>query len=299
MRRNIVPTALTATAVTGLVALTVVASAPAGNAADRPSSAYAIGADGQVPINKTPYVESRDGRERSSSAFELPKNALLSARTATVTAGNDKASVELLDVTIGKGALDQVKLPPDLKKSCASLPATGAEDLPVPDLPLPDLGLPLPDLTTVDLPAKNLPQLCDLLLTPPSSVLGIDSVNVWCAGDRGGVDIGSLTLLGQRIQVPSTEQGAVIPAAPLATVTVNEQAQRADGSFTITGLTINLGDGAQVIRLASATCAKPAAAAKPTPKPTERPVPVPATDVGFPPPAPVPTPVKTHHPVTG
>jgi hypothetical protein len=130
-------------------------------------------------------------------------------------------------------------------------------------------------------------------------VLGIDSVNVWCAGDRGGVDIGSLTLLGQRIQVPSTEQGAVIPAAPLATITVNEQAQRADGSFTITGLTINLGDGAQVVRLASATCAKPAAAAKPTPKPTERPVPVPSTDVGFPPPAPVPTPVKTHHPVTG
>jgi hypothetical protein len=284
--------------VTGLVALTVVASAPAGNAADRPSSAYAIGADGQVPINKTPYVESRDGRERSSSAFELPKNALLSARAATVTAGNDKASVELLDVTVGKGALDQVKLPPELKKSCASLPATGADDLPVPDLPLPDLGLPLPDLTTLDLPAKNLPQLCDLLLTPPSSVLGIDSVNVWCAGDRGGVDIGSLTVLGQRIQIPDTEQGAVIPAAPLATITVNEQARRPDGSFTITGLTINLGDGAQVIRLASATCAKPAA--KPTPKP--RPVPVPSTDVGFPPPAPpapTPTPVKTHHPVTG
>ncbi|ONI73751.1 hypothetical protein BWI15_10015 [Kribbella sp. ALI-6-A] len=299
MRRNIVPTTLTAAAVAGLVALTVVASAPAGNAADRPSSAYAIGADGQVPITKTPYVESRYGRERSSSAFELPKNALLSARTATVTAGNDKAAVELLDVTVGKGALDQVKLPPDLKKSCASLPATGAEDLPVPDLPLPDLGLPLPDLTTGDLPAKNLPQLCDLLLTPPSSVLGIDSVNVWCAGDRGGVDIGSLTLLGQRIQVPSTEQGTVIPAAPLATITVNEQTQRADGSFTITGLTINLGDGAQVIRLASATCAKPAAAAKPTPKPTDRPTLVPSTDVGFPPPAPVPTPVKTHHPVTG
>jgi len=298
MRRNIVPTALTAAAVTGLVALTLVASAPAGNAVDRPSSAYAVGADGQVPVEKTPYVESRDGREHSSSALELPKNPLLSARTATVTAGNDKASVELLDVTLGQGALNQVKLPPELKKSCASLPATGADDLPIPDLPLPDLGLPLPDLSTVDLPVKNLPELCDLLLTPPSSILGIDAINVWCAGDRGGVDVGSLTLLGLKIQIPSTKEGAVIPAAPLATITVNEQSAGADGSFTVTGLTINLGNGAQVIRLASATCAKPAAKPKPTPKPTPT-VPIPGNDVGVPPAAPVPTPVKTHHPVTG
>jgi hypothetical protein len=299
MRRHIVPAATTAAAVTGVVVLTLVTGAQPGNATDRPSSAYAIGADGQVPVSKTPYVESRDGRERSSSALELPKNPLLSARTATVTAGNDKASVELLDVTLGKGALDSVQLPPDLKKSCASLPPTGADDLPVPDLPLPDLGLPLPDLSTVDLPVKNLPDLCNLLLTPPSSLLGIDSVNVWCAGDKGGVDVGSLTLLGQKIQIPGTEQGAVIPAAPLATITVNQQTQAVDGSFTVTGLTINLGDGAQVIRLASATCAKPAAKATPTPKPTLRPEPVPGDDVGYPPAAPVPTPVKTHHPVTG
>ncbi|MBB5834954.1 hypothetical protein [Kribbella italica] len=299
MRRHIVPAVTTAAAVTGVVVLTLVTGAQPGNAADRPSSAYAIGADGQVPVSRTPYVESRDGRERSSSALELPKNPLLSARTATVTAGNDKASVELLDVTLGKGALDSVQLPPDLKKSCASLPATGADDLPVPDLPLPDLGLPLPDLSTVDLPAKNLPDLCNLLLTPPSSILGIDSVNVWCDGDKGGVDIGSLTLLGQKLQIPGTEQGAVIPAAPLATITVNQQTPQTDGSFTVTGLTINLGDGAQVIRLASATCAKPAAKATPTPKPSDRPQPVPSNDVGYPPAAPVPTPVKTHHPVTG
>ncbi|ADB32854.1 hypothetical protein Kfla_3801 [Kribbella flavida DSM 17836] len=299
MRRHLVPTALTATAVTGLVTLTLVAGAPTGNAADRPSSAYAIGADGQVPVQKTPYVESRDGRQRSSSALELPKNALVSARAATVTAGNDKAAVELLDVTVGRGALSTVKLPPELKKSCASLPAQGAGDLPVPDLPLPDLGLPLPGLSTGDLPVKNLPALCDLLLTPPASLLGIDSINVWCAGDRGGVDLGSLTLLGQRIQVPTTEQGATIPAAPLATITVNDQAERSDGSFTVTGLTINLGDGAQVIRLASATCAKPAARPTPTPEPTDPPRPTMPPETEHPPAAPVPSPIKTHHPVTG
>ena len=296
MRRQLVPTITTFAAVTGVVAFTLVASAPVGNAAARASSAYAVSAEGQVPVAKTPYAESLDGKRRSSSALELPQNPLLSVRAGTATAGNDSASVELFDTTIGKGILDQVKLPPDLKKSCANLPATGADDLPIPDLPLPDLGLPLPDLSTIDLPVKNLPDLCNLLLTPPSSLLGIEAVNVWCAGDAGGIDIGALTLLGQRIAVPTTKQGATIPAAPLAEITVNQQTKNSDGSFTITGLTLNLGGGAQTIRLASATCAKPAA--KPTPKPTHPTTTAPPTQNEAPA-APRPTPVKTHHPVTG
>jgi hypothetical protein len=127
-------------------------------------------------------------------------------------------------------------------------------------------------------------------------LLGIESLSVWCSGDQGGVDIGALTLLGQRVAVPTVKQSATIPAAPLATITVNQQTKHADGAFTITGLTINLG-GAQTIRLASATCSKPAA--KPTPKPTHpttHPVPAPEQPA---PAAPTPTPVKTHHPVTG
>ncbi|TCO50125.1 hypothetical protein EV646_102198 [Kribbella antiqua] len=295
MRRQFAPTILTAAAVTGVVAFSLVASSPVGNAAARPSSAYAVSAEGQVPVDKTPYVESLDGKRRSSSALELPKNPLLSVRAGTVTAGNDAASVELFDVTVGPDVLSQVKVPAELKQTCANLPAQGADDLPIPDLPLPDLGLPLPTPSTKDLPAKNLPELCNLLLTPPSSLLGIDAVNVWCSGDDGGVDIGSITLLGQKIAVPTTKQSFTIPAAPLATITVNEQTKRTDGSFTITGLTINLGGGAQVIRLASATCAKPAA--KPTPKPTQPTTP--PTHVDQPPIAPPPTPVKTHHPVTG
>lgn len=295
MRRQLVATITTVAAVTGVVAFTLVASAPVGNAAARASSAYAVSAEGQVPIEKTPYAESLDGKRRSSSALELPKNPLLSVRAGTATAGNDSAAVELFDVVVGPDILSQVKLPPELKKSCASLPAQGADDLPIPKLPLPDLGVPLPDLSTIDLPVKNLPELCKLLLTPPSSLLAIESVNVWCTGDQGGVEIGALTLLGQRIAVPTTKESASIPAAPLATITVNQQAKHSDGSFTITGLTINLGGGAQVIRLASATCAKPAA--KPTPKPTQPTLPVPPPDDA--PAAPVPTPVKTHHPVTG
>ncbi|GAB2652199.1 hypothetical protein [Kribbella swartbergensis] len=295
MRRHFAPTILTAAAVTGVVTFSLVASSPVGNAAARPSSAYAVSAEGEVPIAKTPYAESTDGRRHSSSALELPQNPLLSVRAGTATAGNDSASVELFDVIVGPDVLSQVKVPPELKETCANLPAQGADDLPIPDLPLPNLGLPLPTPSTADLPVKNLPELCNLLLTPPSALLGIDAVNVWCSGDDGGVDIGSLTLLGQTISVPTTKQEVTIPAAPLATITVNERTKRPDGSFTMTGLTINLGNGAQVIRLASATCSTPAA--KHTPKPTPQPtLPAPFDQ---PPAAPAPTPVKTHHPVTG
>jgi hypothetical protein len=296
MRRHFGPTVLTIAAVTGLVTFSLVASAPVGTAASRASSAYGISASGQVPVPKTPYVESPDGKRRTSSALELPKNPLLSLRAGNVSVGNDAASVELFDLTVGPDLLKQIQIPPDLKKSCANLPATGADDLPIPELPLPDLGLPLPKLSTKDLPVKNLPDLCNLLLTPPSSILALDSVNVYCTGDSGAVDIGSLTLLGQKIAIPSTKQSFTIPAAPLAKITVNEQTKAADGSFTITALTIDLGNGTEVLRLASATCAKPAA--PPKPKPTHPTIPQ-QVEPGNVPAAPVPKPVKTHQAVTG
>ncbi|NUR94248.1 MAG: hypothetical protein HOV67_03205 [Kribbellaceae bacterium] len=297
MRRPLTPTVLTAAAVAGVVTFSLVASAPLGNAAARPSSAYAVSADGQVPIPKTPYAESPDGKRQTTSALELPQNPLLSVRAGTATAGNDSASVELFDIVVGPDILSQVKIPPELKQQCANLPATGAGDLPLPDLALPDLGLGLPKLSTKDLPVKNLPDLCNLLLTPPKALLAIDSLNVWCSGAKGGIDIGSLTLLGQTLKVPTTTQGAALPSNPLADIKVNSQAKHSDGAFTVTGLTIELGGGAETINLASATCAKPAPKPKPTPTPpVDHPAP---PQVSTPPAAPVPTPVKTHQAVTG
>ena len=299
--RPTAPTMLTAAAVAGVVTFSLVASAPAGNAAARPSSAYAVSAEGQVPIPKTPYAESLDGKRQTTSALELPQNPLISVRAGTATAGNDSASVELFDIVIGPDILNQVKIPPELKQQCASLPKTGADNLPLPDLALPDLGipdlgLPLPSLSTKDLPVKNLPELCNLLLTPPKALLAIDSLNVWCSGDQGGIDIGSLTLLGQTVKVPTSKQGASLPSNPLATIKVNSQAKHSDGAFTVTGLSINLG-GAETINLASATCAKPAAKPKPKPTPTvDHPAP---PQVETPPAAPVPVPIKTHQAVTG
>src|SRR5690348_8490249 len=130
MRRPLTPTVLTAAAVAGVVTFSLVASAPLGNAAARPSSAYAVSADGQVPIPKTPYAESLDGKRQTTSALELPQNPLLSVRAGTATAGNDSASVELFDIVVGPDILSQVKIPPELKQQCANLPATGAGDLP-------------------------------------------------------------------------------------------------------------------------------------------------------------------------
>jgi hypothetical protein len=298
MRRHFGPTVLTLAAVTGLVTFSLVASTPAGTAVGKPSSAYALSATGQFPVAKTPYAESLDGKRHTTSALELPTNPLLALRAGNATAGNDSASVELFDLTIGPDLLKQIKIPPQLKQQCATLPATGADALPIPDLSLPDLGLPLPKLSTKDLPIKNLPDLCNLLLTPPSSILALDSVSVYCTGDTGAVDIGSLTLLGQKIAIPSLKQGAELPLAPLAKITVNQQAKSSDGSFTITGLTIDLGNGTEVLKLASATCAKPAAA-KPTPKPTKKPTIPQPSEPGNVPAAPVPKPVKTHQAVTG
>ena len=85
MRRKLTPTVLTAAAVAGVVTFSLVASAPVGNAAARPSSAYAVSAEGQVPIPKTPYAESLDGKRQTTSALELPQNPLLSVRAGTAT----------------------------------------------------------------------------------------------------------------------------------------------------------------------------------------------------------------------
>jgi len=283
MRRDLKALAGTAVVVTATASFAVLAGSSAVDARSTTSSAYGVSAAGGLPLDKTPYVESSDGSTHTTSQVELPDNPLLSLRAATISAGNDSASVQLLDVGIGRGGFDQLPEPPDeLKDACAGLRDAGTDDLPlgeVPEIPVP--GFPSLD----DLPASDLQELCNLLLTPPDSVLGVDAVHVWCQGDTGAVDVANLKVLGQAVDVPSTAPNTSLPANPLVGITVNKQTKNADGSFTVEGLVIDLGDGSQTITLGSATCAKPAAKhhASSTPTPT----------------APAPTPVVTTHPVTG
>jgi len=282
MRRDLKALAGTAVVVTATASFAVLAGSSAVDARTTTSSAYGIAAAGALPLDKTPYVESGDGSTVTTSEVELPDNPLLSLRAATVTAGNDSASVELLNVGVGEGGLDQLPEPPqELKDACANLPASpSTDDLPLDQLPeIPIPGFPSPD----ELPASDLQELCNVLLTPPDSVLSVDAVHVFCQGDTGAVEVADLKVLGQAVNIPSTAPNTSLPANPLVGLTLNKQTKHADGSFTVEGLVIDLGDGSQTITLGSATCAKPAATHSPSPTPT----------------APSPTPVVTTHPVTG
>lgn len=290
MRRNLIATAATVAVVTATAGFTVLAGSSGSSAAGTRSSAYAFSAEGPLPIAGTPYVESGDGKTYTASAAELPENPLAELAAGTVSAGNNKASVEMLNVGVGGGVFDQLPdVPPELKAQCDQLPDAGVGDLPVPDLPaIPELPVPgLPDLNDLpdQLPADNLRDLCRLLLTPPSSLLELDMMKVSCNGQQGAVEMGPVTVLGQRFEAPLTQLPA-LPPNPLVNVTVGEETHHPDGSFTITGLKISLGDGAQSITLGSATCAKFKAPTKPNP-------------VDHTPTAPSPTPVPTNLPVTG
>lgn len=247
MRRRVFATAGAAAigAATAVAALAI--GTTTGFAATTTSSAYGVEAIGPLPIEPTPYVESTDGTTKTDSLAKLPDNPLLGLTLAEVSAGDDKASVTLADVALGG---DLPEPPPELVDFCENLPDTPAPDLPLPEPP-DDFPLPGPG----DLPADNLQDFCKLILTPPSSLVEAELIEVSCDGDEGGVKIVGLKILGQEVpdvEVPEPNMG--IPENPLLTLTANKQVKGDDGSFSVTGLEINVGDGAQIINLANATC---------------------------------------------
>ncbi|WP_109509676.1 choice-of-anchor P family protein [Nocardioides speluncae] len=290
MRRNLIATAATVAVVTATAGFAVLAGSSGSTAAGTPSSAYAFAAEGALPFAGQPYVESSDGKTQTANLVELPDNPLAALGAGTVSAGDNKASVEMLNLSVGGGVFDQLpEVPEDLKKQCDALPDTGIGDLPVPELPaIPALPVPgLPDLNDLpdELPADDLRELCRLLLTPPSSLVGLDLLKVSCNGATGTVEMGALTVLGVKVPAPAMTPNTTIPGGPLFTITLNKQTKNADGSFTVKGMEISLGGGAQVITFGNATCAKFTKPTKPTPTNT--------------PTAPSPTPVPTNLPVTG
>ena len=248
------------------------------------SSAYGFKAEGPFPAEPMPSVESRDGSERTVELGAAPENQLVAVAAGTVTAGNQSASVELLDVEVGRGLLAELPdAPPELLELCQNLPEQG---LPTPPDGLPELPIPgLPSLE--DLPAEDLRSLCELILTPPESLLGIDRVRVSCEGRNGSVEVAGLEVAGNEVPTPVLPVDAGIPANPLVTITANRQTENADGSFTVEGLVIDLGDGTQEITLGSATCG--GAVAVPGGRPP----------VEEPPVAEAPQPVPADVPVTG
>lgn len=252
MKRRAIAAAGAATlgAATAVVAL--VASTTVGFAETTTSSAYGIAAEGAIPLEPTPYIESTDGSTQTSNALELPDNPLVSLTAAELTAGDDKASVELLDV----GVLPIGELPEELEGAFEQLKAALQ--------PLCDAGNPIEQIPsnplTDALPgelkdALDPNQLCDALDDPPSALLELGVVRVYCEGDEGGVRLVDVTLLGQKLPIPEApEDLPEFPENPLLTVAVNKQVKGDDGSFSVTGLEITIGGDAQKLTIGNATC---------------------------------------------
>ena len=241
-----------ATAVVALVAGTTVSFAETTT-----SSAYGIAAEGALPFDPTPYVESTDGTAQTNSLLELPEaaEALLGLGVAEVSADDDKASVKLVDLSL----LPLPELPAELEAALKQLSDALKPvcEAPVPELPdIPELpDNPLSDLLDELGNQLDPGKLCDALENPPSSVLELGLVEVYCEGDEGGVKLADVTILGQELPIPEApEDLPEFPENPLLSLAVNKQVQGDDGSFSVTGLEVNIGDGAQVLSIGNATC---------------------------------------------
>ncbi|MGH3518781.1 MAG: choice-of-anchor P family protein [Haloechinothrix sp.] len=261
-------------AITAVTALLI--GSATGYAAPGPSEAYGISADGPIVIEPTPVASSTDGSTVTSTQLELPPNPLVALKAATVTAGDSKASAALLNLALFPGA----ELPDELDPLIKELEGI-CEQLPEEESPVPPPDVPIPGFPESP---ESLRELCDLVLNPPAteSFISIDAVNVFCAGTTGNVQVIDLKVLGQEIDIPANPPpNTEIPLDPLVNITFNKQTTNDDGSFSVQGVVIDLGNGEQEIILASATCGKAAEEKPPAPTATK------------------PAPVTTGLPVTG
>lgn len=127
-------------------------------------------------------------------------------------------------------------------------------------------------------------QLIGLELANDTGTVTADVIKASCRGEKGFVEVVNLNVNGTPVVVPPRDQNRTneeVDAAPVAKVTYNMQHRNSDGSFTVTGLEIQLLDETEIIRLGSVTCAE--AASLPTNPKMANP----------------PTPITTGLPVTG
>lgn len=280
MRRRAIATAGAATLGAATAVAALVIGTTTGFAETTTSSAYGIEAVGPIPIEPTPYVESTDGSTKTASGGELPEELapLATLKIGALMAGNDEASSKLVEL----GLLPGAGLPEELAPLQDALDQLAAQLKPLCDAGSPIEQIPSNPITDALPPelveALDPQQLCDAFEGAAPAVLEVGLIDAHCKGDAGGVTIADVKLLGQAVPVPEPEPNMeIIPANPLLAVMANKQVKRDDGSFSVTGLEINLGDGAQIINLSNATCAKgvkdePPTATPPPPVTTGLPV---------------------------
>ncbi|MPY98234.1 MAG: hypothetical protein GEU97_09585 [Actinophytocola sp.] len=284
------PRALAGAGATALGAVTAIAAIVIGTAAGAaspeaeteyvPSSAYGIAAEGPVPIDPTPHVESTDGSRQENSVLTVPENPLVSLEVAKVVADESSASAELLNLGLVPGA----ELPEQLAALNEPLQQlmSGLEPACEAENPAEPVTEALSDVLPSEIVEQIDPQtLCASITTAETPALvTIELVKVSCDAKSGSVEIANVSLLGQQVAIPPLEnETPILPENPLVTITANKQTTNDDGSFTVVGLEIDLGGGAEVITLGAATCG--------------------FSETTTPPPPPPPTPVTTGLPVTG
>lgn len=282
----------------GVGALTLAGGGDPSHAAGAPSSAYGLAATGLIPIDAVPSVVSYDGEPVTDALAEVPDNPLLSASAFAVSAQNGRASSGVVDLAVGRGVLSQ--LPDDLAEQlqpvCDQLGQVDFDDVtddvgrfvidPLQDAlneGTADSPIDLGAITALDFSALvpgDLTGLCDVL--DGGSLVSADAVEASCTGRRGAIEIVNLRALGLPMEVDTSEAGSSAEIPGVVKVTVNRQTQRADGTFTVDALVVNL-FGQQEVVIASATCGEVIVGRGP----------------GDDNPAPSPTPVPGDLPVTG
>lgn len=303
--RLVAPAAGALLLVSGVASVALLGGSTA-SAAGVPSSAFGItlSIGGNEVIPPTPSVTSSDGALVTESVVGLPENPVLSGGVLNASAENGAASASVTDLAVGDGLLAQLpaELTTALEAACSQLaagldPATGAIDDNVLDAALPGLDDALQQIadgaadSPLDLSALgtlDITQLTDLQLTGLCAVLAgdtaavsADTVVAECTGDTGTTTIADLAALGLPVDIDTSAPNGKVEIPQVLTLTVNEQINNADGTFTVNALHLNLFGQVDLI-VSSATCGEVTSDAPANP-----------TD------APPPSPVESHAPVTG
>lgn len=263
----------------GAATVVVVGGATTGTAAGTPSSAYGITASlaGNQLLAPTPYVVSTTGALVSDSLATVPVPDIANVGLVEVTAQNNHATSNVAGVTVSgtsltSGALKPVgdALAPVLDQVGAVCDQLNAATTVLTDplsSTLTDLvnqlgaGLaPLTEPTTGGVITgaellDNLTPVCDAL-DNLGELISIGAVTAQCTGNTGTSHVGEISLLGLPAILPegtnqALSQGALGALAPLVDLKLNTQTTNADGTFSVTALTLDLlsAAGAPVVHL--------------------------------------------------
>ncbi|MEV0661552.1 choice-of-anchor P family protein [Actinomadura luteofluorescens] len=119
-------------------------------------------------------------------------------------------------------------------------------------------------------------------LSVPSAKLLADAVTATCTAGQGGAHLARATLAGKHLDStppPNTTVPVDVDGLGRTALVLNKQQRMADGRLAVTGMELALPGGKGAIRVASATCGKPAGpvhgpAEAPAPKPVKHDLPV-------------------------